>query len=308
MSNSQNTSPKPRIGKLHTYADRLVAFEHESQSPTSNLIFFVGGLSDGLLTVKYPGTLAETLPKGWGVVEIALSSSLECFGFGSLRRDVQNIVDCVTYFRNLLGEKTKIILMGHSTGCQDAMEYISGIGKESRPRLNGVILQACVSDREVAVLKKETYDDIVKAAQNLVDDGKRNELLPFSVTEPFFRGVPVTAYRCLSLLSPNKDGDDDYFSSDFDEAHLKHTFGAFTAKTPLLLLWSGSDEHVPAHIDVPGLLKRWTGVVESAGGVVNGNSGIVKGAHHNLNEDSEEIVSDLCMRVHNFAQAVSSSD
>jgi hypothetical protein len=141
-----------------------------------------------------------------------------------------------------------------------------------------------------------------------VDEGRANDVLPLELAKPVFREVPTSAYRCLSLLSPNKDGDDDFFSSDLPIETLKRSFGAFGRQTPLLILCSGADEHVPSFIDIPTLIEKWTGFVERNGGVVDReHSGVIKGAHHNLDGDDDAVVSDLCQRVGGFLGNISHS-
>jgi alpha-beta hydrolase superfamily lysophospholipase len=207
-----------------------------------------------------------------------------------------------------MGDKAKLVLMGHSTGCQDAMEYVTGPGHESRLPIDGVILQAPVSDRETLCSSLgESYEEIVKKAQSLMDNNRGENVLPLSLGRTVFGRTPISAYRWLSLLSPNKDGDDDYFSSDLSDEKLRQTFGRFNKQTPLLILCSGADEYVPSHIDVSDLIKRWTLMVESGGGIVDvENSGIVEGAHHNLERDHESVLSDLFNRVNRFLDKISS--
>lgn len=297
---------QPQPGKLHRYASNLVAFEHETAVPLKHLLLWVGGLGDGLLTVPYPSTLSKKLPPGWALAEVSLLSSLHGWGTGSLHRDAKEIGHCVEYFRQLLGDQTKIVLMGHSTGCQDAMEYVTGKDKSTRPPIDGVVLQAPVSDRQaVSPSSRSTYDKIVSTAKQWVKEGRSEEVLPNHLGHEWFGSVAVTAYRWLSLLSPDKDGDDDYFSSDLSDEQLKATFGTFPESTPLLVLCSGADEHVPFSIDVPSLIKRWWKHVEDGGGLVDKeNGGIVQKAHHNLAQDDAVVVDDLCWRVHGFLEAL----
>jgi pimeloyl-ACP methyl ester carboxylesterase len=297
---------EPQKGKLHKYSKRLVAFEHDSGEPPTHLLLWVGGLGDGLLTVPYPSMLAQKLPPHWALVEVMLLSTLNGFGVSSLQQDVKELKECVKYFRNLMGENGKIVLMGHSTGCQDAMEYVTGPGKDSRLPLDGVILQAPVSDREaIGDSLGESHKKIVETAQAFVQDGRSDDVLPLALGKSLFGKAPISAYRWLSLLSPKKDGDDDYFSSDLTHERLKNTFGSFPKRTPLLILCSGADEHVPSHIDVSALIQKWTDIVETGGGVVDSeNGGIVPGAFHNLMRNDEQVVNDLCQRVGKFLSGV----
>lgn len=101
----------------------LTAFEHTppgTNDSSPNLLIWIGGLYDGFLTVKYPTTIAATLvtkAPTWTLAQALLSSSYTGWGTSSLVKDAQELAECVSYFR---GIKTgKIVLMGHSTGCQE---------------------------------------------------------------------------------------------------------------------------------------------------------------------------------------------
>lgn len=293
-------------GQLHRYNANLVAFEHDMSASPQNILLWVGGLGDSLLSVSYPSVLAQFLPNGWALAEASLSSSLHGWGTGSVMRDAKELGKCVSYFREHY-KGSKIVVMGHSTGCQDAMEYVSGSGV--RPPLDGVILQAPVSDREAlgAGVPEDALKQAVKVAQEYVKNGQGDQLLPAIISNRLFGNTPVSAYRALSLLSPNKDGDDDYFSSDLPDTVFQKTFGKFT-NIPLLILCSGNDEHVPPHVDVPGLVRKWSDIVEKSGGIVDRvHGGIIKGASHNLEDDHPDIVHDLCQRVYDFVVQLDSS-
>lgn len=286
---------------------RLTAFEHTphpSSTLPQNLIIFIGGLFDGLLTVPYPTTIASVLPPAWSLAQPILSSSYIGWGSSSLQRDAKELSKCVSYFR---GIKTgKIVLLGHSTGCQDVMEYLVGPGHETYAPIDGGILQAPVSDREaiVATMDPEVYKGSCEFAQKMVDAGDGDEILPSKVTESFFPG-PISARRWLSLASPNHDGDDDYFSSDLSDEQLKKTFGSLPAKSPLCILISGSDEHMPKTIDKAALVEKWIRFVKNGEGKVDqGSSRVVEKATHNLAGDPVGVVDDLVKRVLRFLDSL----
>ena len=287
-------------GQLHRYNQSLVAFEHDMTSTPKNILLWIGGLGDNLLSVSYPSTLAKHLPNGWSLVEVSLSSSLNGWGTGSVLRDAEELGECVSYFRGLYEADSKIVLMGHSTGCQDAMQYVSG--PVELPPLDGVILQAPVSDREALEAGVPDYvrKQVIEVAQKHVSNGQENQVLPTDLSSRLFGSTPVSAYRALSLLSPNKDGDEDYFSGDLPDSAFEKTFGTYT-RTPLLILCSGNDEHVPPHVDVQGLIQKWSAIVKKYGGCVDReNGGIIDRASHNLVDDPEDVILDLCRRVRGF--------
>ncbi|OCK81337.1 putative UPF0613 protein PB24D3.06c [Lepidopterella palustris CBS 459.81] len=304
-------------GVLHTYGRKLVAFEHTPSTTTLpddgriNTLLWIGGLGDGLLTVRYPSTLASRLDPEWRLAEVLLSSSYKGWGTGSLKRDATELALCVSYFKQLR-PKTKIVLMGHSTGCQDIMHYLVGEGEASsggRPTIQGAILQAGISDREALVhhLSPAEYDEGVRFAREMVENGRGRDILPNSTAFALF-GAPVTATRWLSLASPDKKGEDDYFSSDLDISQLTTTFGSIKKETPFMFLFSEADQHVPDSVDKMALVTKWTDVIRGNGGVVDSrNGGVVPGASHNLEGDRPEVVTDLIERVKRFLARVESS-
>jgi triacylglycerol esterase/lipase EstA (alpha/beta hydrolase family) len=80
------------------------------------------------ISTRYPSTIAKSLPSSWAIAEVLLSSSYRGWGTSSLAKDARELSECVSYFASLR-PSAKIVLMGHSTGCQDIMEYLLGKGK-----------------------------------------------------------------------------------------------------------------------------------------------------------------------------------
>ena len=306
-------------GTLHRYTKRLVAFEHANASSnlvstTQNILLWVGGLGDGLLTVSYPRTLAQSLPPTWSLVEVMLSSSYNGFGTSSLSKDAKELGQCVEYFRSLgpNAKERKVVIMGHSTGSQDCMEYAVGEGSAGRPRVNGLVLQGSVSDREALreSMGEEEYGRIVELVREHVSLGRGDDIIPaFREGIKVYGRTPVTAYRWNSFLSAEGPGvgDDDYFSSDLSDERLRETFGKLGV--PLMVLFSGEDEHCPKFIHKEALIERWGRVVKGSGGIVDDdNGGIVRGATHNLEGNCEEVIRDLCRRVCGFLGKVERED
>lgn len=192
--------------------------------------------------------------------------------------------------------------MGHSTGCQDVMEYLVGKGSESRPKIDGGILQAGISDREAMHLTTEGLDETVKIVQDIVKEGKSEDVLPFSISNPFFSDTPITAYRFLSLAT--KGGDDDYFSTDLEDEVLEQGFGKIPEGTGFCVVLSGSDEYMGEDVDKKELIEKWLGFAKRAGAKVDGNSGVVEEATHNLKGCEEGVMRDLVERVVGFLKFV----
>lgn len=86
----------------------------------SNALVFIGGLGDGPHTVPAIRAVAQRLAEeleNWSVFEVRLNSSFGQWGFSSLKEDVREIGEIVSYLKEKLG-KARVVLMGHSTGCQ----------------------------------------------------------------------------------------------------------------------------------------------------------------------------------------------
>ncbi|MCJ1350563.1 MAG: hypothetical protein MMC33_000544 [Icmadophila ericetorum] len=316
------TASSAHPGILHKYTTRLVAFEHWFPNPYSvpiNTLIFIGGLFDGLLTVPFTPPLSAALPTSWSLAQPILSSSYTGFGTSSLDKDVQEISQCVAYFRNLK-PGGKIVLMGHSTGSQDVMHYLVSAEppaeKEQeqeqekstgRPKIDGGILQSSVSDREAFVMcPPASYTKACTVAQEMVAEGRAEDILPRDATDGHMGGI-LSARRWLSLASPPPEysGQDDYFSSDLPDSRLQSTFSKLASSgTRISFLFAGKDQFVPAHVDKVALVTKWEGIVRDAGGVVDEGSGIVEGADHALFQVEEGVVEDLVQRVVGFLERV----
>ena len=254
--------------------------------------------------MPYTSSIAAALPSSWTLAQAILSSSYTGWGISSLQKDATELSECVKYFRSI--KPGKIVLMGHSTGCQDVLEYLTGPGHENREPIDGGIIQAAVSDREsfVLTMDPETYKTACEKAQKMVDDGDEDEILPSADIDNYLP-CPITAKRFLSLASPNHDGDDDYFSSDLTDDQLQKTFGSLPSSSPLCILLSGSDEHIRPDVDYEQLLQRWIGVIKHGKGRVDeANSGVIEGATHNLSGNDEKTVKDLLQRVVGFLNGI----
>lgn len=275
----------PVPGLIHEYAPRHIAFEF---TPTSkkNVLIFVGGLMDGLLTVPYLQLLASELAKiDYSLIQIEFSSSHIGWGTGSLNRDSTEISQLVHYLKsNKGGNRTKIGLMGHSTGCQNTTHYFNRQPRNDPTKfetLNFGILQAPVSDRvsAEAELSKNEIEESVKLARSYIEKGEPNELMPYKFTKHFF-DAPINAYRWNSLIGIR--GDDDFFSPDLNEKDWATTFGNFDK--PYLVLYSGADEYVPESLNKEQLMSNWE---KSANENWSKFSKIVDGAIHNLGPGSK---------------------
>ncbi|KAB8067403.1 hypothetical protein BDV29DRAFT_186220 [Aspergillus leporis] len=302
MSNSSHP------GILHEYAPRLTAFEFATSLPTTkpNSLLFVGGLTDGLLTVPYVATLAKALDQTtWSIYNVTLTSSHLGWGVGSLDKDITEIAQCVNFVR-AQKPSGKVVLMGHSTGSQDVLHYLhapnplpnTGL---TRPVLDGAIMQAPVSDREYLVHLVRSSNEVRGAYEQLVNFARLqppSTILPLNLTAMV--GMPadtgVSCRRFLSLASPDspeRPAEDDLFSSDLTDQRLRETFGVVAerglVKGKLAALYSGNDEYAVEWCDKEALLRRWKEAT-NAGGVDKWSeeSGVIPGASHNVKDEGQD--------------------
>ncbi|CDK26277.1 unnamed protein product [Kuraishia capsulata CBS 1993] len=284
------TIPRPVLGIVHEYAVRLTAFEFKNSGNQSDkVVVFIGGLTDGLMNVPYLPNLAECLDGiGWTLVQINFSSSYQGWGTGSLMRDADEISQLVAYLRGEKGgSRKKVVLFGHSTGCQDIVQYISKL-KPTDPlkQIDGGIIQASISDREAIYMELESQgkgwaelEELNQFAQSYVDEGRSLDVLPKRYSD-LFLGAPLNAYRWLSLAK--KLGDDDFFSCDLTPEDNQATFGKIDRK--LCVLYSEADEYVPSFVDRHKIFEQWRSVTPPE--YWSEFSGFIPGALHNIGPGS----------------------
>ena len=224
-------------------------------------------------------------------MEPILSCSYRQFGISSLGKDVAETAQLVEYIHKI-HPNGKVVLFGHSTGSQQVMHY--SIAPGSRPKIHGAVFQAPASDREAltTVVSPDDYQSACAVAQSYISDGRGDDVLPFKLTTSSFQTAPISARRWISLASPgpDHDGEDDYFSSDFDDERLSRTFGQLgkTGKR-VMFLYSGSDQYVPSAIDKSKLVDQWHKHVKQGGGIIDEGSGVVQGASHTLKEGGQPL-------------------
>ncbi|WWD22625.1 hypothetical protein CI109_107118 [Kwoniella shandongensis] len=255
-------------------------------------VIFIGGLTNGLGGVPYSYALSEALGKaGWKFVQFHWSSAYGGYGTGSLDRDRDEMAQLVKHLR--ANGLSTIIIMGHSTGSQNVIHYLSSSTHASDPetQVQGGIMQAPVSDREFMPLIGMTdHINAVPLAERMISEGRGDELMPKDFREKagFGQGeLAINAYRLRSLVGVG--GDDDYFSSDIPldptppfKHSLSDSFGVLSA--PALALYSEKD--APYQVAKPeDLLPRWA---EAAKGKLEWR--ILKGASHEVPEPEAQVI------------------
>lgn len=272
-------------GRLYNYRpsgsfNALQAFESPASHGFTKYVVYVGGLTDGLLACPYVPALGEACQRvGWALVQPLLSSSYIGYGTGSLDRDADELSLLLGFLAAERGA-TAVALVGHSTGCQDAVHLIRVAPPSVTALVRLLVLQAPVSDREGVGSEGGEEGRLAAAAllaraESLVAVGRADEILTMH-----HGVVPITAGRYASLLG--RDGPDDLFSSDLSEAQLKQRLGHLRG-TRTVFAHSLDDEYVPRDLDTPALAAR---LVAAAGGdlATGGTASILllRGARHNL--------------------------
>lgn len=208
---------------------------------------FIGGLTDGFLATDYLEPLAVALDKErWSLVQFLLSSSYSGYGLSSLKEDAMELDQLISYFINK-EDSEGVVLIGHSTGCQDIVYYMRTNFACSRA-VRGAILQAPVSDREYKATLPETAA-MIDLASKMISEDRGSELMPREANPD----SPITAYRYHSLCAYM--GDDDLFSSDLSDDQLKQRLGHMS-NTPCQVIFSMGDEYIPEYVDKKALVDR----------------------------------------------------
>lgn len=315
-------------GILHVYHpgralnlfELLPSFQGGNVTPPKHVLLFIGGLYDNFSGQQYVPDLAALFPlheqQTWRVMHVQLSSHGRAWGVSSIDGDVEEVAVCIEYIRGTLckNEDTDIVLMGHSTGCQDIMRYLTSPNplderKSIRPVVQGAILQAPVSDRDAALHVKEEGPEVKKAfdranqiSKDTAPADARDTILPMNTTKLIWGPTPVSVARWLSLVSPDSPENpsiEDFFSNDLSDDSLRKTFGTIgsnrllvrssgvdSSNSPcMLVLMSDSDEFARR----PGQaksLERWRAIVNNdTGATIFKDSAVILNAVHDVGGD-----------------------
>lgn len=238
-------------------------------------VIFIGGLTDGFLATEYLEPLAMALDKEkWSLVQFLLSSSYSGYGISSLKQDAIELDQLINYLINK-EDSEGVVLLGHSTGCQDIVYYMRTNAACSRA-VRAAIFQAPVSDREYLATLPETAA-MIDLASTMISEGRASELMPREANPD----APITASRYHSLCAYN--GDDDMFSSDLSDDQLRMRLGHMS-NTPCQVLFSMADEYVPEYVDKKALVDR---LCKAMGGAEKVE---VEWGNHSLSNRVEEAV------------------
>ncbi|GLC57312.1 hypothetical protein PLESTB_001210500 [Pleodorina starrii] len=261
-------------------------------------VVMVGGLTDGLLFAPYVERLsAELSRRGWLAVHASIQSSWQGYGTGSLDRDAADLRLLCQHLRTR-HDVTGVVLLGHSTGCQDTVRYVQRYGPaasagdhdsaDPAPELLATILQAPVSDHEWLCQYPELLPS-VRSARELVAAGRGDQVVGrLHVAD----NAPITAARLLSLYELG--GDDDMFSEGLPREAVQRILGPVGAR-PCLLLVSGADECVPYQDAIPDRAAALKAAIGPSASV-----SIIPGAPHNLAGFEAEAATAVCAFLESF--------
>lgn len=274
-------------GTLVRYGPKPANIAFMSRVQKGHFFVAVGGLSCGFMFADYLQPLCSKLDSiGWTLVQPLLTSSHDGWGVSSVSKDSEELHSLLVMLRDTYGME-KVVLLGHSTGCQDAVMYARRFGK-GLP-VDGIILQGPVSDREYLMGVFPNTPERIALCRNMVDDGKGDEIA-FRFTE--FGGTPITAKRWLSLADRAAQGEDDMFSSDFTDEELRDQLKCLENISTLVLM-SGADEcQVPVGVDPATVGRR---LVEAIGEGAPASLAVIEGGVHDLKDHAEE-ASDVILR------------
>ncbi|KAJ1020656.1 hypothetical protein NDA16_004049 [Ustilago loliicola] len=257
---SPSDLPSALTGSLQLYQKKPIALPYfDTDANLAHSLVFVPGLTDTIGTIPYLPKLAASIRQhGFSLVQPQLTCNLGGYGQCTLEGDAQEIAACVSHLRNLPSKRDgKVVLMGHSTGCQDLIAYIlsSTRAVSADTRIDGAILQAPVSDREAyeqdrsaaSAQIRDEMDRELQHATELVQSGQGATLMPRKdvasnsmSTDPSDPASSVSANQsshqdntssgnASAVLSSAmtayrtwslraKGGHDDFFSSDLQDA------------------------------------------------------------------------------------------
>ncbi|XP_065863434.1 UPF0613 protein PB24D3.06c isoform X1 [Euphorbia lathyris] len=232
-------------GLLFKYGSKATQVAFKTGDHKQQLVF-IGGLTDGFLATEYLEPLAIALDKEkWSLVQFLMSSSYSGYGTSTLQQDAAEIDQLISYLINK-EDSEGVVLLGHSTGCQDIVYYMRTNAACSRA-VRAAILQAPVSDREYKATLANTAA-MIDLASTMIAEGRGSEFMPREAD-----CCPITADRYQSLCAYM--GDDDMFSSDLSDDQLRTRLGHMS-NTHCQVIFSMGDEYVPDYVDKKALVER----------------------------------------------------
>lgn len=169
----------------------LVCFvsQPEGQKVCSNALILIAGLTEGFMSLAYTEPLSRALVAvDYSLVMVNLSSSWSQFGFKTLASDCEELEKHLAVLRSRF-EFKKFVLLGHSTGSQDAIYFMRHARPAATSLINGIILQGGVSDRD-AMGMVPFSSKMMEEAKGLESENRGEAILSERL-----HGAPITATR-----------------------------------------------------------------------------------------------------------------
>lgn len=176
----------------------------------------------GFGTINRIKKINKKEPKGYE--SIAAGFAHEIF------TDCVDDIDGAVNYALKIGAK-EIILVGHSTGCQKSIYYLS---RRQKTKVVGAVLLAPMSDLAdmLAFTEAKKYKRLINVAKSMVKNNKASELMPSSLWS-----IPTNAQRFLSLFTAESTEEIFSYASGKNPKILK------SVKKPLLVILAGNDEY-----------------------------------------------------------------
>lgn len=202
------------------YEYGLVALTNNIRSGIT--LILVGGLGDNLISLLYLQNFIDYCSENRLGLIIPQLRSMPNYRLFSIDEDIENINSLVNSVED------EIVLIGHSTGCQDILLFCE---KYKSEKVRGIVLQAPVSDIEC-----QDVDFIEKCRKFYID--KKNYKGKYFI----FEDNPWLVERFYSLYL--KNGKEDCFSSYLPDSKYVRNVGS----TKILSVVSELDEYVKVSI------------------------------------------------------------
>lgn len=123
MAAAARALPQATHGTLFVYGRHGMAALHFEPVPLDRphglIAVLVGGLTDGLLNFSYLPILRDALATAdVPLLQVMLRTAYRQYGFGSVAQDVDDLDELADTLEQHLGRPPRLLLIGHSTGCQ----------------------------------------------------------------------------------------------------------------------------------------------------------------------------------------------
>lgn len=202
-------------GQVYEYNTKgNIAFRSNVLDPIGTVVL-IGGLGDNLFTLPYYEALATFLRKREISLVIPQLRSMPLFNLAPVDWDVEDI-RCITS-----GIQHPLVLIGHSTGCNDILLYLES---GAAPNILGVVLQAPVSDTEA--VPRDSAEHNLRLIRDSDEASNYIEL----------DGTIWLKERYISLYSIG--GKEDLFSTYLSDS----AYAKWKGKVPIMSVLSGKDE------------------------------------------------------------------